>query len=59
MTIVEKEVYFNQYCHRCKYASKKEEEEPCATCLENGSNENSHKPTHFEEARNERARRHN
>ena len=49
MTLVDKEVYFDQYCHKCKHNKKPEEEEPCATCLESGSNENSHKPVMFEE----------
>lgn len=49
MELIDKEVYFHEYCHKCKYAAKAEEEEPCATCLENGNNEYSHKPTHFEE----------
>lgn len=45
-----KEVYFEIYCHKCKYWEKKENEDPCWDCLENAWNEDSHKPVKFEEA---------
>lgn len=44
-----KEVYFCQYCKRCKHFKLAETEEPCSECLEYGANENSHKPRKFEE----------
>lgn len=43
-----KEVYFDQYCKTCKHLSKKEEEEPCAECLNEPVNLYSHKPVNWE-----------
>lgn len=44
-----KEVYYDQYCSKCEHANKKEEEEPCAECLNNPVNEWTHRPVKFEE----------
>lgn len=44
-----KEVWFNKYCDRCIYCSKKEDEEPCDECLSISVNLYSHKPVKFEE----------
>lgn len=40
-----KEVYFDEYCPTCKHYEKSESEDPCYDCLEDGWNEDSHKPT--------------
>lgn len=44
-----KEVRFDLYCPRCKHYEKSESEDPCWDCLEQGWNENSHKPINWEE----------
>ena len=44
-----KEVYFHNYCKKCKHWDKKESEEPCDECLEEPLNLESHKPIKFEE----------
>lgn len=44
-----KEVQYAKYCPKCKYLSKKENEEPCWECLTEFVNENSQKPLCFEE----------
>ena len=44
-----KEVYFNQYCKTCKNFDKPEHEDPCVSCLAQGANFQSHKPTKYEE----------
>ena len=44
-----KEVYFNQYCEKCKHADMKEDEEPCCECLCEPVNQYSHKPVRYEE----------
>jgi hypothetical protein len=44
-----KEVYFHEYCEKCEHWDKDEDEEPCATCLSDAINLNSHKPTMWEE----------
>lgn len=44
-----KEVYFNEYCQKCKYEKKEEYEEPCHSCLNEPANSYSHKPVYFEE----------
>lgn len=43
-----KEVYFSEWCSKCKHFEKKEEEEPCDECLEHPGREYSHKPEKFE-----------
>jgi hypothetical protein len=45
-----KEVYFREYCPRCKFKERKEEQVPCCYCLEAPFNYASHKPEKFEEA---------
>lgn len=45
-----KEVYFAQYCGKCKYEHLQGDEDPCDECLEHNWNENSHKPVKYEEA---------
>lgn len=42
-------VEFVEFCPKCKYEKLTEEQEPCATCLNNPVNESSHKPTEFVE----------
>ena len=49
MEDVYKEVYFGEYCKKCKYLEKKENEEPCDECLENPVNLYSHKPVNYKE----------
>ena len=44
-----KEVYFDQYCKTCENRKKKEHESPCDMCLEEPSNQESHKPVYYEE----------
>lgn len=44
-----KEVYFGEYCKDCKHYEKKESEDPCWDCLDQGYNIQSHKPIKFEE----------
>lgn len=43
-----KEVYFHQYCEKCKHKDKEEIEDPCYECLDNPVNSYSHKPVNFE-----------
>ena len=44
-----KEVYFGEYCNKCKYNDRSEGEDPCYECLENPVNLYSHKPVKFKE----------
>ena len=46
-----KEVYFDQYCRKCKYWKENDEglEEPCNECLSEPINIDSHTPVKFEE----------
>ena len=48
MEDVYKEVYFGEYCKKCKYWEKFETDDPCYECLENPVNLYSHKPIYFE-----------
>lgn len=50
MELIEKEVYFHQYCQTCKHRDKSEGEDPCWDCLDQPWNEHSHKPIFWEEA---------
>lgn len=43
-----KEVYFGEYCKKCKHEKKAESEDPCYECLENPVNLYSHKPMYYE-----------
>ena len=49
MELIDKEVYFNEWCPKCKYFKAPDGEDPCNTCLNNPSNYHSHKPVKFEE----------
>lgn len=40
-------VHFENYCNKCKYEKRKEEEEPCRECLDTPVNEDSHRPVKF------------
>ena len=44
-----KEVYFGNFCKKCKHFDVKDNEEPCEECLDNPINLHSHKPVKFEE----------
>jgi hypothetical protein len=43
-----KEVYFHEYCKKCKYEKCKENEQPCDECLGEMTNLNSHRPVKYE-----------
>lgn len=45
----EKEVYFDEYCPKCKFYALDEAEEPCDSCLAEPVNTYSHKPLFFKE----------
>lgn len=45
----EKEVYFGQYCRKCKHWEEEEWRDTCHECLNNPINMYSHKPVNFEE----------
>ena len=45
-----KEVYFDQYCEKCKNHDLEEDKEPCSECLSEPVNQYSHKPVKWEEA---------
>lgn len=47
--MAEKEVYFHDYCPKCKHWEKPESDSPCWECLDEPSNEDSHKPLYFKE----------
>lgn len=49
MDIIDKEVYFNEYCKKCKHEKLPEDETPCDECLTYPFNVESHKPIKFEE----------
>lgn len=42
-----KEVYFDKYCRKCMHWHLSEDDSPCDECLEEGGNEDSHKPLYF------------
>lgn len=44
MEIIDKEVYFDQYCKTCEYEKTPDSEDPCDECLTYPSNAYSHKP---------------
>ena len=46
---VYKEVFFDQYCNKCKHKEVDGTDEPCNECLDNPTNVYSHKPVKFEE----------
>lgn len=43
-----KEVYFNEYCNKCKFEKEDEDHPSCRECLTVPAVENSHKPIKFE-----------
>lgn len=47
--MIEKEVFFHEYCEKCLYKDTEETQDPCNECLTNTTNEYSHKPTKFKE----------
>ena len=52
MEFIDKEVYFNEYCKKCKYFTSEDKEgwsEICNDCLNEPMNSNSHKPINFKE----------
>lgn len=49
-----KEVFFGEYCPKCKNRDIAESEDPCFECLQEPVNVNSHKPVRFEEGLNGR-----
>lgn len=50
----DKEVYFNKYCKSCKYADLTEYKSPCNECLEESSNDYSHKPVNYKPLEDEK-----
>ena len=50
MELIDKEVYFHEYCPTCKHRDKSESEDPCWDCLDQPWNEHSHKPIFWEAA---------
>lgn len=44
-----KEVYFNEYCPKCKNEKLDQAEDPCHECLNIPARQYSHKPEKFEE----------
>lgn len=44
-----KEVYFSNYCERCKHFKTKEIDDPCDECLSAPGRPNSHRPLNFKE----------
>lgn len=49
MEHIDKEVFFKEYCPKCKNEEVDENMKPCEECLSNPVNEHSHKPVKFEE----------
>lgn len=47
MDFLFKEVYYKDYCPKCKYWENDEWSEPCDDCLSKAGREYSHKPEHF------------
>ena len=43
-----REVFFWEYCSKCKYGDLKENEYPCCCCLDEPLNIESHKPVKWE-----------
>lgn len=44
-----KEVYFHEYCKKCKHYTNNVMKEPCWECMDEPINLYSHKPVKFEE----------
>ena len=45
-----KEVYFHEYCKKCKHKDVDDVKDPCNECLGKGYNLHSHKPINYEKA---------
>lgn len=43
-----KEVYFHEYCESCKHKDVEERDEPCAECMSEPTNLNTHRPVNYE-----------
>jgi len=54
--MADKIVEFWVWCKRCKHNAVPETEDPCNECLADSVNEDSHKPTRWEEKSNENRR---
>ena len=52
----EKLVEFENWCHKCLFFDKLENEEPCWDCLTETVNIDSHKPVKFKEKVNVRSK---
>lgn len=48
MTGDQREVEFGKYCKTCKNYDKKEDDEPCDSCLAEGANYHSAKPVKYD-----------
>lgn len=44
-----KEVYFHEYCDKCKHKKVADHESPCSECLNEPINLNTHRPVKYEE----------
>ena len=51
MTGNTKEVWFYEYCEKCKYWDVPDGDDPCNECLAQSYNIDSHEPINFEEAK--------
>lgn len=49
-----KEVYFHEYCKKCKHRKVANTEEPCNECLGEPLNLNTHRPVKYEEKETKR-----
>ena len=49
MEVCDHIVEFDIYCPKCKFEDKKDNEDPCNTCLGMPTNEHSKKPWYFEQ----------
>lgn len=43
-----KEVYFHEYCKKCKHEKLEDTETPCDECLSESLNWNTHRPVKYE-----------
>ena len=50
-----KEVYYDEWCPKCKHWELPENESPCNECLTYSHREDSHKPSFFKERRTDEA----
>ena len=51
MTGNTKEVWFYDYCEKCKYLEVADYDDPCNECLTSSYNIDSHEPINFEEVK--------